>query len=197
MPLWLVWVPAWKKRVYYPDLWVLCCDFMWPDSEWDSRVLGESCGPGFSSWAALSWARANAAFSASSCEKPSTWIRPCSHFWKEKKMKSLQLFCLLVVISKETASLSQFWQVKVLRTAEVPTSHTETFPGGTAYCYLEHFLSCWLWHIPHYTLKGSKLTKSAIAGSMLRRTLSLSEVLDATPRGKCMTIVVMHNSFRS
>lgn len=89
MPLWLVWVPAWKKRVYYPDLWVLCCDFMWPDSEWDSRVLGESCGPGFSSWAALSWARANAAFSASSCEQPSTWIRPCSHFWKEKKNEIL------------------------------------------------------------------------------------------------------------
>lgn len=29
-------------------------------------------------------------------------------FEKKKKMKSLQLFCLLVVISKETASLSQF-----------------------------------------------------------------------------------------
>lgn len=70
--------------------------------------------------------------------------------------------------------------------------HTETLLTGAAYSYPERFLMCWFWLTPYSTVKGSKLTKSAAAGSLLR-ALKHAEALDAAPRGKRSTVVVMQN----
>lgn len=87
---------------------------------WEIILCGQTVGGTAMSWGtpvawgfletqpAFSCAGTSTASSASSQDQSTAGIWICSHFCKRKK-NAILAFCLFIVTSKETASLSQFW----------------------------------------------------------------------------------------